>query len=248
MLAKPTAKVTLRRLGTKGLGGGKEPSLQYIFDTWQIPVKVGDAKPQNAPLGTPTAASQEVSALRFARAGAGPVTFEVLASFGPPQSNPIVHRFGWYPAGNKNGATEVDNVDGQFAQVLDPPINGPHNFTPGSEPFGLWTEFPAFKDAGQPRRIYQEEHSTPRGSGREPQGARLPRRPAHLRGGLRGVHLRVRLPGRRGRRAQRHPGLSRAAPGRPSRRPGRRATPRCRKRAPGRTGRPQGNGEGAAAG
>jgi hypothetical protein len=41
----PLIDVTLRGLGTNGLFGGNEPSLQWILDTYQIPVNVGDSKP-----------------------------------------------------------------------------------------------------------------------------------------------------------------------------------------------------------
>ncbi len=43
----PTTTVALRGLGTLGTGGSNEPSLQWILDTLDIPVNVGDDNPAN---------------------------------------------------------------------------------------------------------------------------------------------------------------------------------------------------------
>ncbi len=46
-LVTPTVSTALRGLGTIGTGGANEPSLQWILDTLQIPVDVGDPNPSN---------------------------------------------------------------------------------------------------------------------------------------------------------------------------------------------------------
>src|SRR5262249_19565279 len=47
-----TGRIILRGLGTNGIGGTNEPSLQWILDTWQIPINVGDPDPTTAGLPT----------------------------------------------------------------------------------------------------------------------------------------------------------------------------------------------------
>lgn len=137
--------VLLRGLGTKGTGGSNEPSLQWILDTYQIPVNVGDNDPATGDL-LPQAplVGDEISLPRFQKAASGPVTVEPLAVFGPSAANPVL-RFGWYNAGsaaNLNEVFTVGNSPASNAQTLNVPISGAASFDPGAGAFGFYVTWP----------------------------------------------------------------------------------------------------------
>ena len=92
--AAPTTAVNLRGLGVKGQGGTNEPSLQWILDTLQIPVNVGDPDPtDNVMPDVSTAIGDEVLISSFQKALFDrPATIEPLSLFGPngPAANPNV--------------------------------------------------------------------------------------------------------------------------------------------------------------
>ena len=95
--ATPALTVNLRGLGTLGTGGSNEPSLQWILDTLQIPVNVGDPNPANNDLPASSALiGDEVKIESFRKAPFDfPVRIEPISLFGP--------------AGN-NGSTDVVTV------------------------------------------------------------------------------------------------------------------------------------------
>jgi hypothetical protein len=106
-----TVSVGLRGLGATGLGGSNEPSLQWILDTYEIPVTVGDDNAATNVIHSNTTTQKakllgnEITAQTFRKApGTGSVTVEPLAVFGPDAANPIV-RFGSYTAGSARRAT-----------------------------------------------------------------------------------------------------------------------------------------------
>jgi hypothetical protein len=149
----PSASVALRGLGTAGLGGSSEPSLQWILDTYDIPVNVGDPDPTNSALPSTSAKiGDEVDLQRMAKAGSGNVTIEPLAVFGPQSSGGQVTNLGWYPAtgGSRTQLFSVANAD---YQSLDPPVSGTTSFDPGSGAFGLSSIWPFFSN----REVFSED-------------------------------------------------------------------------------------------
>lgn len=160
----PVHELPLRGLGTLGTGGTNEPSLQWILDTYEIPVNVGDDdRTTNLIHSDPaqrTAAllGDEVSLQQFIRAdNANPVLIEPLAVFGPTSANPIV-RFGWYEAGNaaaKHELFNVSNLPPSNGQRLDPVLNADAmlSFDPGTASFGFYSSWEAFSD----RALYSED-------------------------------------------------------------------------------------------
>ncbi|NJL13329.1 MAG: choice-of-anchor D domain-containing protein [Microscillaceae bacterium] len=158
--ATPSANVNLRGLGTAGLGGANEPSLQQVLNLYGYGVNVGDDNPNTNTLhSTQTNGvllGDEIAAQRFEKVVAGPVTFEVLAVFGPTASNPIV-RMGWYNSGNANSVQElltVSNSPASNGQTVNVPIQGSSSFEIGfNQPFGFYSEWPFFSN----RRIFSED-------------------------------------------------------------------------------------------
>jgi PKD repeat protein len=154
-----TAEVVLRGLGTLGNGGANEPSLQWILDTYEIKVNVGDPDPTNNALPTTPLLGEEVALQRFERAdNANPVIVEPLAVFGPTGNNPIV-RFGWYTSGNaaaKNEIFNVTNTPTSNGQRINPVLDGataPLTFDPGTGSFGFYSIWPAFGN----REVFSED-------------------------------------------------------------------------------------------
>jgi hypothetical protein len=151
--------VEVRGLGKDGLGGSDEPSLQYILDTFDYDINVGDDNPatniinsstQDAPL-----LGDEVSIQQFQKAGIGPVTLDVLAVFGPTSSNPVVAA-GWYESGDESSLTElftVTNSPSSNGQRLNPPVTGSTSFDPGDTTFGFYSRWPSFSD----RLLFSED-------------------------------------------------------------------------------------------
>ncbi len=147
--------VPLRGLGAQGLGGAQEPSLQWILDTLQVPIATGDPDPSNNVMPITPLLGDEVAAQTFERAGAGPVTVENLAVFGPTSTNPIV-RFGHKAPGAGAPVTElftVSNSPASNGQRLLPPTTGTFSFDPGTSPFAIASQWPFFSN----RWVYGED-------------------------------------------------------------------------------------------
>ncbi|HEV7805345.1 MAG TPA: choice-of-anchor D domain-containing protein [Solirubrobacteraceae bacterium] len=144
--------VALRGLGTKGLGGANEPSLQWILDTYDIPIKVGDPDPTNNALPSDLLLGEEVPLQRLAKAGPGPVTIEPLAVFGPQSTSGEVTNLGWDAAAPAARKTLFSVGNGAF-QSVDPTISGSLSFDPGSSSFGMSTIWPFFDN----RLVYTED-------------------------------------------------------------------------------------------
>ena len=150
----PLATVSLRGLGTKGLGGSNEPSLQWIFNTYQIPVNVGDPDATNNSLPTTVPLGDEVFLPQFQKAGTGPVTVEPIAVFGPQSSSGIVMRFGYYTSGNRASQRQLFTVPNVSYQSLNPSISGSQSFDPGTGYFGFYSIWPFFNN----RTLYSEDN------------------------------------------------------------------------------------------
>src|SRR4029078_13410120 len=99
--ANPVISTTLRGLGTVGLGGSNEPSLQSIFNLYQIPVNVGDDDTSTNIINSSTLLQkapilgEELDIQHFQKAGTGNVTLIPLVVFGPTTNNPVLG-MGWY--------------------------------------------------------------------------------------------------------------------------------------------------------
>jgi hypothetical protein len=138
-----TLSVPLRGLATAGVGGQNEPSLQRIFDLYELGIATGDANPGNTNLfsnAEPLGNSEEISLQRMAKAGDGPVTITPLGVFAG--GTPSV-RFGYYPAGSAGNKTEVLTVPSPD-QTVNPVTTGNTSFDPGGGSFGLYVTFPIF--------------------------------------------------------------------------------------------------------
>ena len=153
----PSLTVPLGGLGVAGQGGNKEPSLQWILDTYAIPIQTGDEDPSTTNLvNTPTEGlvGQEVAAQTFTKASAtSPVTVQVLATFGV-ENNPVLD-FGYYTAGDRGAQTEIFSIEQTptlNAQRLAPVVTAAGSgavsgdtvtFDPGVESFGLYSSWQA---------------------------------------------------------------------------------------------------------
>jgi hypothetical protein len=157
MLAAATpAGTTSVPLG--GLATSAEPSLQWIFDVHNIPVKAGNPDPAVKDLPPVPIAGDEIPVQSFVKAGDGPVTLQLIGSFGP--SFEPVSIDGWYPSGNGSSRNQLFSIAQANAQVLDPSIEagGTLSFDPGTTPFGFWSQWPYwYQQAGSQYVIYQED-------------------------------------------------------------------------------------------
>lgn len=157
----PVEKIALRGLGTTGTGGGNEPSLAAILREYEIPTIVGDGPNDSNAFAstfypaTPDPSSQEVAMQRLVKAGSGPVTIQLLGSF--DVSNQPALRFGTYVPGDPADKTELFTINQPDSQSVDPTAQGATRFDPGSNEFGLYTNFPTFTDNGQQRVSYSED-------------------------------------------------------------------------------------------
>ncbi|HEV7807455.1 MAG TPA: choice-of-anchor D domain-containing protein, partial [Solirubrobacteraceae bacterium] len=143
--AHPQNTVALRGLGTLGEGGANEPSLQWILDTYDIPVNVGDPDPSTGSLPSTAILGDEVPLQRLAKAGTGSVTVEPLAVFGPQSSGGTVTDLGWYPIATAT-RTKLFSVANAAFQSLDPAVTGGLTFDPGAASFGMSTIWPFFSN------------------------------------------------------------------------------------------------------
>ena len=151
--ANPSDTIELRGLGTLGLGGTNEPSLQWILDTYDIPVNAGDPDPTNNALpSTPAIIGDEVPLQRLVKAGTGNVTVEPLAVFGPQGPSGEVTSLHWYPV-STGARTRLFGVANAFYQSLDPSVAGSLSFDPGTSSFGMSTIWPAFSN----REVFTED-------------------------------------------------------------------------------------------
>jgi len=146
--ARPMVQVELRGLGTAGTGGSLEPSLQWVLDTFNIPVNVGDPDPATPGLPASALLGEEQAIQSFVKAGAGSVTVEPLAVFGATGANPVV-TFGWYETGAPSNSTplfSVSNSPTSNGQRLNPPLaaGGITSFDPADTRFGFSSRWPAF--------------------------------------------------------------------------------------------------------
>ena len=154
--------VALRGLGEDGAGGSREPSLQYIFDTYGLAINVGDQDPATNLIDLPAGKTyndllgDEVAIQRFVRASTdADVSLQVLSVYGPEANDPIV-AFGWYPSGDASVTNEVFTVGNGTAgngQTLSPTVDGILSFDPGTVSFGFYSRWPFFGN----RQLFGED-------------------------------------------------------------------------------------------
>ncbi len=127
---------------------GTEPSLQWILDTYEFPMTVGDDDPTTTTIhstnGTSLVLGQEVLADFFTRATTSPITLEPLAAFGPSGQAGTATTLGWYPVKSAGAnRTSIFSVPNSSAQSLNPNVTGSLTFEPGYEFFDFYTQWPA---------------------------------------------------------------------------------------------------------
>ncbi|MDB5296192.1 MAG: hypothetical protein JWO31_2175 [Phycisphaerales bacterium] len=155
----PTLSIPLRGLGTKGLQGANEPSLQWVLDTYQIPVNVGDNDAAEPTLPFPAVAgNDEVVGQMFRKAGTGDVTVTPIAIFSNPSDPGAI--VGWYTSGATAGGSatviakaQLYTVPAADVQTLNPRTVGTTTFDPGAATFGLYSTWPAQAN----RTVYTED-------------------------------------------------------------------------------------------
>ena len=158
--AHPTITIALAGLGTAGLFGSNEPSLQWILDTWSITTQVGDDNPTTSPIHSTNSSfpllGQEVSVQSFRAVSGGTVNVYPLASFGPDSSAfSETTIFGWYGMANPASETPLFTINKNTSQTLNPTYNGTPSFSfnPGGAAFGFYSTWPAFAN----RDVYSED-------------------------------------------------------------------------------------------
>ena len=117
-----SARVYLGGLSVVGQDGTKEPSVQWIFDTYGFPIQTGDSDPTTSPLVdeiTNRPVGDEIVAQTFRRADTSqPVTAEVLATFAVTDVEPVFE-FGYYDPGSATPALQK-----LLSIPIDPALNG----------------------------------------------------------------------------------------------------------------------------
>jgi hypothetical protein len=131
------ASVTLNGIGTAGTGGSNQPSLLRILEAYDIPTQVGETNVSNATYPQPPAGnSQEVSMQQLVKAGSGPVTIDVLASFTNSEPKPYI--LGYYAPGNPAAKTQLFYTPTSESQSVYVQPQGITSFDPGSARFGMY--------------------------------------------------------------------------------------------------------------
>jgi hypothetical protein len=146
--------VTLRGLGTDGLGGDNEPSLQYVFDVHGLGIDTGDdndatnAIHSNSGQRVDPTLGDSLDVETFTRASDAPVTLEPLSVFGPTDTNPVT-RVSWYDTATpatRNALFSVSNNPASNGQTITPTVTGAVQFDPGAATFGFVSQWPFFAD------------------------------------------------------------------------------------------------------
>ncbi len=165
-----TAQVYLGGLSVVGQDGTKEPSVQWIFDTYGFPIQTGDADPTTSPLVdeiTNRPVGDEIVAQTFERADSSrPVTAEVLATFAVTDVEPVFE-FGYYDPGSATPALQK-----LLGIPIDPALNGQRlepaivptapavgrvvSFEPPAGRFGFYSYWPTTRFFDE-RVVYSED-------------------------------------------------------------------------------------------
>lgn len=160
--SNPSLSIPLRGLGTAGLGGANEPSLQALLNLLEIQANVGDDDINTTVINSNTTTQKaallgdEVSIQKFQKAGAGNVTITPLGVFGPTANNPVIQS-GWYKSGDassKSQLVSVSNSPASNGQTVNVNFTGTLSFDPGSGAFGFYCNWPFFSN----RLMFSEDN------------------------------------------------------------------------------------------
>jgi glucose/arabinose dehydrogenase len=125
----------------RGVEGANEPSLQQIFDVYDLGIETGDPDPTTTEIGLDELGGLDAQLFRAANPDK-PVAIEVIASYSPDRT-PVLS-FGHYEPGRPETQTKIGEV--YTAQGLDPDDATAAKFFVDGE-FGLYVKSPAFLDA-----------------------------------------------------------------------------------------------------
>ena len=135
--------VMLHGIGTAGLGGTNQPSLATILRAYNIPTIVGEGPDDaNATTDTtypepPDPSSQEVALQRLEKAGNGPVTITILASFTASGFSKS-YVLGTYAPGSPSTLNQLFYTPGSENQTTYVQPQGSTSFDPGNNSFGFY--------------------------------------------------------------------------------------------------------------
>lgn len=148
--------VPLRGLVTAGQGTTLEPSLQTVFNFFNFGIDAGEASHANDPYYVASGTSEAVDMQSLVKADPSqPVTMAPLALF-TNAATPAV-RMGYYTPGLLDSEKYLWYTPGDSAQSVAPSVYGLTKFDPGTQPFGLVTQYPAFANAdASARNVYSE--------------------------------------------------------------------------------------------
>jgi glucose/arabinose dehydrogenase len=160
----PFKEIRLRGLPTDGSGGGGEPSLQRVFDVYDLAIDAGDSDVTTSRFdGNDSTGDQLPGVTKFRKSGTEPVVIQPISIFAPDVDRPA--RLGIYASGSPQTAQYVVSVRGGSDQTVSPVNDGPEatrveplTFGPQqtTNTFGLVGEFSSFIDNGLPRRVFSE--------------------------------------------------------------------------------------------
>ena len=152
----PAQRVPLRALVTAGEGTTYEPSLQTVFNYFQLGINAGEQITSANPYFVPSGSSDEVDVQTLVAADPSkPVEVAALAEF-TNHADPDV-RMGFYTPGQLGTEQYLWYSPSASSQSVSPLIYGQETFNPGTTPFGLVTQYPDFQNPDNTvRNVYSE--------------------------------------------------------------------------------------------
>ncbi|PRP78340.1 hypothetical protein PROFUN_11380 [Planoprotostelium fungivorum] len=161
-----TLHIILRGLPVAGVGGDKEPSLQYIIDSFALPYNVGDNDPTNAlynddrNIWSQFPRGGEVVVQSFSVADPTKnITVAPIATFGPTDTNNSPTVFvGLCQTDSNTNCTELYSVGRAFNNSINPEYVGTSIIPPNAySTFSFFSRWPAFSTRGDNGRVYQQD-------------------------------------------------------------------------------------------
>jgi glucose/arabinose dehydrogenase len=153
--ASSSTNVSLRGLPTKGLRAANEPSLQRLFELFNIRVRSGDSDPTTSVL-EPGVGTDEQAISGFVKAGSGPVSVQVLANM-TEGTNGVSSSLAFYNLGTPTRTSDLFRVPQADEQTANPDVSGSTRFDPGSSAFGLAAMFSRFTNLDDTSRVIYSE-------------------------------------------------------------------------------------------
>ncbi len=146
--------IGLSGIGAAGTSGTGQPSLTRILRAYGIATDVGEDESATVYPNPPGASSQEINLQRLMKAGPGPVTINVLASYTAAATEP--YTLGYYAAGQPTQKTELFHTQAADYQSVTVHPQGTTTFDPGASTFGMYF-VSNIKDNGVNRVGYSED-------------------------------------------------------------------------------------------